>query len=487
MRQLTNLDAYFLAAETGRVPQHVSALVILDPADLPGQTITLDQMTQLVADRLHTLPPFSQRLIEVPLNLDHGYWFDDPDFDLDFHIREIALPAPGSAEQLKEQVARIFARPLDRARPLWELYLIHGLEGGRIGLLTKIHHALVDGVSGAEILGRLLDLSPDPPPIDPPAVRPSGKKPPTELDMLGRGIAGMPRRMGRALATIPTVLANAAAMPVVGDLPGAQAFGGLVARLQGKRLPSVERPKTGTVPRTSFNGAISGHRRLGFTALPLEDVKRVKSAFGVTVNDVVMALAAAAIRRWLVEHDELPAEPLVAVVPVSVRTDAQAGTHGNKVSGMLVPIPTDKTDATERIELASSAMRAAKEYHKAVPADILSDATQFIPPALLGQAARAVTALTTLPALRPAMNVNISNVPGPQIPLYCGGATVEALYPLAGIVDGMGLNIVVMSYHGQVYVSVIADREQIPDVQRIADWMSDDLRDLVKQSTKGGK
>lgn len=481
MRQLTSLDAYFLAAEHRRAPQHVSALVVLDPADLPGKTVSLDALGALISDRLHLVPQFRWRLAEVPLGLDHGYWFDDPDFDLDFHLREIALPVPGSDEQLKDQVARIFARPLDRAKPLWEMYLIHGLAGGRVAMLTKIHHALVDGVSGAEVLGTLLDLTPEPRSVEPPRERPVAEAP-SELDMLARGLAGVPRRMGRTLSRVPGMLGGLGHLPVVGDLLGVQALSGFAARLRGGARPKVQRPTTGSVPRTSFNAPISAHRRLGLAVLPLDEVNWVKKAYGVTVNDVVMAVCAGATRRWLIEHGELPAEPLVSLVPMSVRTGDQTGSGGNKVSGVVVPIPTDEGDPTARLMRASAAMHAAKEYSKAVPADILSDVTQFVPPALLGLAARTAVAVTALPWVAPLANTNISNVPGPQLPLYCAGARVAAMYPLAGLVDGVGMSTTVMSYNGRIYAGITADRELVPDVQRVADWMAEELAELAAEA-----
>lgn len=478
MRQVDQMGAVYLAAEDSRTTTHTAALITLDPG--PDGELSMDHLRELVAGRLHLIPPFRWKLVPVPLGVDHAYFAEDPHFDLDFHLRELALPAPGSDEQLKDQVARLFSRPLDRTHPLWEMYLIHGLEGGRFALLTKMHHAIVDGISGAEILGTLLSNSPDVVDTDAPVAMRAPKPIPGEWEMLGRGLLGLTKRSVKSLATAPAVLANIEELPLLGTLPGANLMGRAASAFAGKQAVGVDKPTVGKAPRTSFNGRISAQRRIGFATLGLEDVKTVKSSFGVTVNDVVMAVSAGAVRRWLLEHHELPGEALHAVVPVSVRTKEESGTYGNKVTAIVVPIPTQLADPRERVRQTHEAMRAAKDYHHAVPANLLQDATQFFPPALLAQATRAMTGMAARPGATPAMNLNISNVPGPQKPLYCAGARVETMVPLAGISDGMGINITVMSYCGRIDIGIVADREQVPDVQRIADWMSDDLAVLVK-------
>lgn len=488
MQQVDDMGAVYLAAENARTPTHTAAVVTVDPSDVDGGGITLDALKTLVEQRLHLVPPFTWRLATVPLGLDHAYWFEDPDFDLDFHVRELALPAPGDDRQLKEQVARIFARPLDRAKPLWEMYLIHGLAGGRQAIMTKIHHAAVDGVSGAEILGTLFDLGPEIGTVEPPMAtrqaRPS-KSPPGESEMLLRGLGGLARRPFKALSRLPELAANADSVPLLGALPFAKEFSRAAAAAVRKQRPDADKPPAAKAPRTSFNARISAHRTLGFGTLSLDDIKTVKNANGATVNDVLLAISAAAIRRWLVEHQELPASPLTAVVPVSTRTSDQQGSYGNKVTAVVVPIPTDSDDGPERIARSSAAMTAAKAHIDAVPASLMSDMTQFVPPGLLAQAAQAMIQLNMLPGMAPAMNVNISNVPGPQVPLYCAGARIESMTPLAGIADGMGLNITVMSYNGRVDVGLVADRELVPDVQRIADWMAEELADLKKLAEAG--
>src|SRR6188472_2526160 len=273
MQQLSGLDAAFLTLDSPTAYGHV------------GSVCTLDRLTELVESRLHLVPPFRRRLAEVPLGLDQPYWIEDPDFDIEFHVRELALPAPGDDRQLATQAARLHARPLDRARPLWELYLIHGLQGGQVALLTKIHHAVIDGASGAEILGVLLDLSPEGRALPKPT-EDGAEREPGELEMLSRGLLGVPRYPLRVLRALPSIVPNLEDVPVLGALPGAKRLGRLAARAQ--RALGGEHPVLETIelraPHTSFNGRVSPHRRFAFGQLSLDAVKQVKNAHGCTVN-----------------------------------------------------------------------------------------------------------------------------------------------------------------------------------------------------------
>ncbi len=481
MRQLTGLDAQFLALENPRQAGHVGGLAILDPSTRPDGTLDLAAVQQMLTERLPLLPPFRWRLKSVPFNLDYPYWIDDPNFDLEYHVRELALPAPGNDEQLSDQVARIFSRPLDRSRPLWELYLIHGLPDGNIAMLTKIHHAAVDGMSGAEIMGAILDLDPEGREAPAPLAH-QGDREPSDLEMLGRGVLGIPRYLERVVRGIPSTLPNLADAPILSEIPGAPTLGRAAAELartvKGGERRVIERT-TLTRPRTSFNGHVSPHRRFAFGQLPLDEVKSVKNRYGVTVNDVVIALAAGAVRRWLIEHRELPADPLVAQVPVSVRTDEQVGTYGNRIGMMSAPLFTNIADPQERLALTHRAMTGVKERHRALPAELLLDATQFIPPAVFARAARISFSLAAVRT--PVWNLVISNVPGPQFPLYCAGARLVANYPVSVITDGMGLNITVMSYCGSLDFGIVADREQMRDVWELIGWLRVSLQELLAE------
>src|SRR3954466_5338683 len=468
MRQLTSLDAQFLALETPRQTGHVGGLAILDPSTRVDKTVDCAAVKKLLRERLPLLPPFRWRLAEVPLGLDYPYWIDDEDFDLDYHAREIALPKPGSDKQLADQVARIMSRPLDRSRPLWELYVIDGLKAGHTAMLTKIHHAVIDGMSGAEIMGLLLDFAPEgrelPAPVgDGDAGRPSN------VGMLARSLLGVPRYPLRALRSLPRAVPNVDETPF-GTLPGA----GTVSRITG-RLTGSSRQRSGLrAPKTRFSGRVSAHRRFAFGQLDLGEVKAVKHTYGVTVNDVVVSICAGAVRRWLIEHDDLPETPLVAQIPVSVRTDQQVGTYGNRILLMSVPFHTDIADPIERLQTTHESLADMKERHKALPAELLQDANHFIPPAVFHRAAQLTFRLSTGVG-RPAWNLVVSNVPGPQLPLYMAGAKLVANFPVSVITDGMGLNITVMSYNGRMDYGIVADRDQMPDVEHLMDWLQEEL------------
>jgi WS/DGAT/MGAT family acyltransferase len=484
MRQLTSLDTQFLALETSRQSGHVAGLAILDPSTAPGGKLELADIEYLIAERLPLLPPLRWRLAEVPFGLDYPYWVDDPDFDLAFHVRELALPAPGTDEKLAEQVARIVSRPLDRARPLWELYLIFGLENGMVAMLTKIHHSLVDGMSGAEIMGVLLDLTPEGR-EPPPSSALGADHEPSETEMLVRGLMGLPRYPLRALRSLPAALPNLEDTPF-GTLPGAGAIAGLADRIQrtlGRSEGGVLERTNLRAPRTTFNGRVSPHRRFVFGQLSLDEVKAVKNEHGSTVNDVVVSICAGAVRRWLIEHEELPKVPLVAQIPVSVRTSEQSGTFGNRIMLMSAPLYTNIEDPVERLLKTHEALAVMKERHRALPAELLQDANHFIPPAVFSRAARVTFALST-GAGRPTWNLVISNVPGPQFPIYCAGARLHANYPVSVITDGMGLNITVMSYCGSLDFGIVADRDQMPDLWAVMGWLSDSLEELRPKPAK---
>jgi WS/DGAT/MGAT family acyltransferase len=473
MQQLTGLDASFLAMETPAMYGHIGSICVLDPTTAPTP-ITLASVTDLVESRLHMIPPFRRRLVDVPLGLDMPYWIEDPDFDIEYHVRELALPAPGDDAQLAEQAARLHARHLDRRRPLWELYLIHGLAGGKIAMYTKVHHAAIDGVSGNDILTALLDLGPEGRPAEDVPDRVT-EQAPSAVEMLLRSavsLAGHPARgvrMTYHLARSLPGLATTAALP---RIPG-------LDRFFGRESSVLLGTSTGLrAPVTPFNKPIGPHRRWAFRSVPFEDVRAVKNASGITVNDVVMALCAGALRRWLDDHDALPEAPLISAVPVSVRTDEQAGTGGNRVSMMMAALPTNLDDPAERLQASHEAMRAAKEQHGAMPADLLTDVAQFAMPALAGQAARVAARLRLLERISP-FNLIISNVPGPNVDLYYAGAKLLRYYPLSAIAEGQGLNITVMSYGGALHFGLIADRDLVPDLDTMAGYIEEELKILV--------
>jgi WS/DGAT/MGAT family acyltransferase len=475
VQQLTGLDAAFLAMETSSVYGHVGSVCVIDPSTSP-EPLTLERLQRLISERLHLVPPFRRRLAEVPFGFDQPYWIEDPDFDIEFHVRELALPAPGDDKQLAEQAARLHARQLDRRRPLWELYLISGLSGGRMAVYTKVHHAAIDGVSGNDILAAVLDLTPEGREMED-APEWQCDQVPGPVSLLARSaltLAAQPVRAAKLTANLARSLPGLAVSPARPKLPVVDRF------LPARRGASAVLSQTGLrAPRTPFNRPVGPHRRWAFCDVPLADVKTVKNAGGGTVNDVVMALCAGALRRWLGDHDALPDGPLVAAVPVSVRSEEEKGKGGNRVSTMTAPLPTHLQDPAERLRACHEAMRAAKEQHGALPADLLSDVTQFAMPALAGQAARVAARLRLVEWLSP-FNLIISNVPGPNIPLYYAGCRLLKYYPLSAIADGQGLNITVMSYEDGMHFGLIADRDLVPDLDRLAGYLVDELDDLKK-------
>ncbi|MGH3473247.1 MAG: WS/DGAT/MGAT family O-acyltransferase [Nocardioidaceae bacterium] len=488
MRQLSSLDAQFLHAENSTTVGHVGSLILLDPSTVPGGQLALDGIRAVLEARLHLAPPLRQRLVFVPLALGRPYWVDDPDFDIEFHLREVGLPGPGDQRQLAEQVARIHARPLDRTRPLWEMYLVHNLEAGRQALYTKVHHAAIDGVSGAEILATVMDATIEPRVELPPEEPWSPSSLPGFPALLGRGIASLATQPLDVIRTLPRALPHLTDLPGASLLPGSMlvsdladslvrvASGGAQGRTVGRRTIST--------PKTPLNAQITAHRRFAFGSLPLADVKTVKNAFLMTVNDVVMALCTTVLRRWLLDHDGLPDIPIVVAVPVSVRSDDQLGDNGNLISMMLAELPTHIADPAERLAAVQVAMAVAKEQFEAVPASILQDVARAIPTALNGLAARAAFQMVTMGAL--PFNLFISNVPGPQLPLYIAGAGVLGVYPVSAITDLTGaLNITVFSYDGSLDFGLIACRELVPDVWNLMDYLREALDELLELGDDG--
>ena len=474
MQQLTGLDASFLALETANTTGHVGGLSVLDPSGAP-KPLTLARLTEVMAGRLPLVPVLRRKLLNVPLGLDQPYWIDDPDFDIEYHVREIALPRPGSDAQLTEQVSRLHARPLDRSRPLWELYLITGLARRRAAVYTKIHHAAIDGASGTELLTVLFDLQPQGREL--PAAEPFSRPAPAAARAggdCGRRLAWRPVqtvRLTNELVKVLPTLAPAVSALVGGMLRLNRGDGGIIATTPGR------------APATPFNKPITPHRRFAFRSVDLASVKTVKNAFGVSVNDVVMAMCAGALRRWLTEHDALPDQPLVAMIPVSVRDPASQGALGNKVSAMLATLPTSVADPGLRLKIVHAATKAAKAQQAAIPQGLVDQISDFYPPALTARAARVVFATGVLHRL-PPFNLTISNVPGPNVPVYLCGAALIAHYPVSVVTDGQGLNITLVGYLGQLHFGLISCRELVPDLDALAGYLVEELAILLETAEK---
>jgi WS/DGAT/MGAT family acyltransferase len=488
MKQLTGLDASFLYMETPSQFGHVSSLSIFEkPDDQAYDAFTA--WRQQIEQRLHLLEPLRRKVRDVPMHLDHPFWIDDADFDLDFHVRNTAIPPPGSERQLADLVARIIGRPLDRTRPLWETYVIEGLPDRRFAILTKVHHATVDGASGAELLTMMLDQTPEGDELPAPESEWKPEAPPTDVQVLARAGASLARKPGRAIVLSTRTIREfgqstrnpalvAAANQVRNSLRGPL---GSLLNIGRERTPEtdVEGPLPSlSAPRTPFNAAITPHRRFAFRSAPLQAVKDIKNAVGATVNDVVMAVCAGGVRTWLEEHDALPEQPLNAMIPVSIRTGEETEKWTNRVSAIFAALPTDEPDPLKRIERVHNAMVGAKGLFDAIPAAQLTDFASFPPPAVFSRAMRLSTRLMTRG--NPPVNLVISNVPGPRQPLYAAGSRLLHYYPVSTITDGQGLNITVQSYLDTLDFGLVACRELVPDLWDMLDAIIDDLVALGK-------
>ena len=459
MQRLSGLDASFLYLETAAQPLHVCSILELDTSTMPGG-YTFDKLRDGLGLRIRAMPEFREKLADNRFNLDHPVWVDDPDFDVDRHLHRIGLPSPGGRNELSEICGHLASLPLDRTRPLWEMWVIENVagtdahDGGRIAVMTKVHHASVDGVTGANLMSQLCSTEPDAPPPDP-------------VDGPG-GVNHMEIAVGGAVkfAMRPLKFANVLPMTVSTVIDTAKR-----ARNGNSMAPPF------AAPQTAFNTNVTGRRNIAFAQLDLDDIKKVKSHFGVKVNDVVMALVSGVLRKFLLDRGELPENSLVAMVPVSVH-DKSDRPGRNQVSGMFSRLETSIEDPAERLKAIADANSVAKQHSSAIGATLLQDWTQFAAPAVFGVAMR-VYASSRLSGARPVHNLVLSNVPGPQMPLYMLGCEVEAMYPLGPIFHGSGLNITVMSLNGTLDVGIVSCPELLPDLWDMADDFQPALDELL--------
>jgi WS/DGAT/MGAT family acyltransferase len=461
VERLSGLDASFLYFETPTVHMHVCATIVFDPSTMAGG-YSFDKIKDFLQSRLHLVPPYRRKLATVPFNLDHPYWVEDESFDLDYHVRRIGCPAPGTEEQLADIAADIAGRQLDRTRPLWEVWVVEGLENGHVAVVAKMHHSTVDGVSGANVMVHFFDLEPG---VAEKPLRDDWKpeRKPSDVEMLGRAL------VSRAMRPVQ----------LVGMIP--QTVGAVAKFVLARRGGDAGMPTPFTAPRTSFNAAVTPHRKVAFARVSLEEIKFVKRTFGTTVNDVVLAVASGALRRYLEEGRELPDKSLIAAVPVSVRSDDEGDQEGaNRVSAMFASLATDIEDPVERLMAIHEVNKGAKEEHQAIGAELLQNWAQFAAPTTFSLAARAYSALKLAERHPVIHNLVISNVPGPSFPLYFAGAKLVGMNPLGPVMDGAGLNITVLSYMDSVDWGLIACRETMPNLWRLAAAIPDALAELRK-------
>ena len=457
MHRLSGLDAQFLAAEGGHSGSQYCGVAIYQTGN--EKPITVATMRQRLTERLNQCPPLRWKLVTVPFDLDRPV-FVDTEVNVDDHVDETTLASPATEATLAVEVASILSKRLDRNKPLWRLQVIHGLPG-RTAVVMTLHHAAVDGIAASEIFAILLDGSDErsstPSDHDVEAV-------PSRAALAARGIVSIPLRRARALRAAPSTLAHLDQVPVLRSLPGAHVVSQIFrGDLSAKRLDA---------PRTRFNTKLSAQRSVAFGTVSLGEVKAIKNRLGVTVNDVVIALCAGAMRRRLSATGDLPAGPLVAYMPVSTRLPDAKERYGNAISSIIAPIPTHLAHPRQRLVFAHETLIRAKERARQAPPTLMSDVNEPIPLAMFGIAARGLMELVSSRFVRPPVNLIISNVPGSPVKLTCQGASLLAHYPLSLVFDGFTLNITVVSYANGLDIGIVGDAQTLPDA-----WdLMDDIR-----------
>jgi diacylglycerol O-acyltransferase len=445
---------------------HVGGLMLVDPSTM-SKAYSFEDLRAYIDGRMPLVPAFRRKLATVPLNLARPYWVEDPDFDLDYHLRRIAVPAPAGDRETAQVVADILSRPMDRTRPLWEMWVVEGRVDGLLAIVSKVHHSSIDGITGANMMAELFDLEPDAAPRK--AMPPDDWEPerrPGDLEMLGRAVYDVVSRPVGVVKLLP------------GTLLG---FGKLINR-RTRGAPGMPAPFR--APRTSFNATLTPHRIVSFVNVGLDDVKTIKNAFGVKVNDVVIAVCSGALRHYLEARGELPERSLISAIPVSVhdRTEAKEGT--TKVSFMFVSLASDVDDPAERLRIIAETNEGAKADHELVGASFLQDWAEHAAPNTFSLAARMYSSLRLSERHPVVHNLVISNVPGPPIPLYFNGAKLVGLYPLGPIMDGAGLNVTVLSNMDSVGFGFISCRELMPDLWDLAGFVPAALAELVEAAEK---
>jgi WS/DGAT/MGAT family acyltransferase len=451
--RLTGLDSSFLHLERDAAHMHVAGCMVFD-----GKAPSYPELVDQIGLRLHLVPRYRQRLAFVPFNQGRPVWVDDPHFNLTYHVRHTALPRPGAEADLKRLAGRIFSQALDRNRPLWELWLVEGLEGGRFALLSKTHHALVDGVSGVDIATVLFDSSPDPMPVSQPESEWIPRPLPTKAQLFADALVER--------GTVPGEVVRGVRATLRGPRAVAKRMGGALAGVGAMAWTGLQ-----AAPPSPLNVRIGPHRRFTWVRGDLAEFKAIKNSLGGTVNDVVLAVVAGALGRYLRRNGHATGElVLKAMVPVSVRADVERGALGNKVAAMWAPLPVGMTDPVERLLTISHAMQGIKESGQAVGAQVLTGLSGFAPPTIMAQAAR-------LQARQRLFNLVVTNVPGPQHPLYMLGRELEALYPMVPLAENTALGIAIMSYNGQLNFGFTADYDALADVEDL----TDDLRSAIEE------
>jgi WS/DGAT/MGAT family acyltransferase len=459
MQPLSGLDSSFLYLEDAHQPMHVGSVLVFEGS------MDFESFRRTMAERVHLVPRLRQRLAMVPFGIGKPYWVEDPAFNLDMHLQHVALPSPGSWKELRGLAARIFSVPLDRSRALWEMTFVEGLDSipqvppGSVALINKTHHAAIDGVSGADMMGILLDITKEPREFSPPPPR-AIPPVPNELEVLShtaRKIMGKPSELKR----------------VAGEIGEALKAAGRVKE-KGVELPPVPM----TAPKTSINRTVSGQRIWNTALLELDRVKGIRKVAGCTLNDVVLAICAGALRRYLDEKGELPDQPLIAMIPVSTRGEDERGKMGNRVSAMFLDIATNVADPVERLKAIQKHTQGGKAYEKAGATRAFVDLWDFIPFGLANRVLRLYSRFRVSEMHNPVFNCVITNVPGPQMDMYMAGHKLLASMGMAPLVDGMGLLITVLSYNGVLSISPTSSPAVMPDLDAFTRYLRESANEL---------
>jgi WS/DGAT/MGAT family acyltransferase len=470
------MDASFVALETRTSPMHIGSILIYNPATAPGGFVRFKDILAFFESRMQLSKTMRQRMVRVPFDLDYPYWIEDPDFDLEYHVRHIALPEPGDWRQLCIQAARIFARPLDLTRPPWEFTVIEGLENvpqfpkGCYAMVTKVHHAAIDGMSGIDLMEAMHTLkADDPPPPGPDDWKP--EKVPNAAELLGKSYF------------------NALTNPLKQLEVAAKAAPGLAKALKGLAAKDFSVSRDMLAPRSRFNRVISAHRVVEGRRFPLADIKAIRAlAPGCKVNDVFLAIVGGAMRKYLLAKDDLPDKTLTAMAPISVRAKDEKGDMGNQVAAMVAPLGTHIADPAERLAFVHSKTANSKAMTEAVGARNMTEASKVAPALWMSLGAQLYTRLGLANrGVAPMFSTVVTNVPGPPVPIYSTGARLESMMGLLCLTDGMGLGHTVQSYVDEATVTFTACRDLLPDPELYAQCLQDSFDELCAASARTAK
>ncbi len=466
MRQLQGMDSAFVALEQRNAPMHIGSILIYDPATAPGGFVRFKDILGFIEARMGLSRTIRQRLVKVPFDIDYPYWIEDPDFDLEYHVRHVALPKPGDRRQLCIQAARVFSRPLDLTRPPWEFTVVEGLDNvegipkGCFAFVSKVHHAAIDGMSGIDLMEALHSLTPD---VAPPDVKDDWEAEdiPNPLGLLARGWFNAVTNPVRQLGVV------------------AQAVPGVYRAAKGILNKDFDLDDTISAPRSRFNDVISPNRVVEGRTFPLEDIKALRALSpGCKINDVFLAIVGGSMRKYLESKDDLPKTALTAMAPISVRSENEKNDMGNQVSAMIAPLGTHIADPAERIAYIHERTTKSKAMTDAIGARQMTEMSKVSPALFLALGAQLYSRLGLSSYVKPVFNTVVTNVPGPPIPIYSSGAQLVSMHGLLCLTDGLGLGHVVQSYVGQATVTFTACRKMMPDPEFYGQCIEESFEEL---------